>query len=74
MVAALKRLFLALVSLSFGSMTIAAALAIVFWFTLRDRRKLMQWQILFGSLIEGLVMSCTQELEASIATSIRREI
>ncbi|KAJ1301885.1 hypothetical protein OPQ81_000725 [Rhizoctonia solani] len=72
-IAEFKKLFLAPGFLSFGSVVIVVALAVIFYFAPRYGKKSMLWYILVCSLIGGLSVSCTQGLGASIVTSIRGE-
>jgi len=66
-----QNLFLAPGFLVYGSLAIASALVIIFFFAPRYGKKNMLWYIMICSVIGGLSVSCTQGLGAAIVTSIR---
>ncbi|KAI0630136.1 DUF803-domain-containing protein [Trametes polyzona] len=66
-----QKLFLAPGFLVYGSILIAAALVIIFWFAPRYGTKSMLWYIMVCSMIGGLSVSVTTGLGSAIVTTAR---
>ncbi|KAH9895181.1 magnesium transporter NIPA-domain-containing protein [Cubamyces lactineus] len=64
-----QKLFLAPGFLVYGSILIAAALVIIFWFAPRYGKKSMLWYIMVCSMIGGISVSVTTGLGSAIVTT-----